>query len=83
MIILLIIIFLFSGLVAFYHGQYDKTTFLDRPLIMDSVIFTFIANISILLLFISSLFLFRESPLLFLELLLVLLFLNFVRKRVL
>lgn len=83
MIIFLCIVFLLSGLIAFYHSQYDRTTFLDRPLIMNSVVFTFIANLCILLLFISSLFLFRESITLFIILLLILLFLNFLRKTVL
>lgn len=80
--IILSIIFLITGFIVLYRGQYEKSTFLDRPLIMDSVIFTFIANISTLLVVVTGVVLTINSWVLILVLLVVLHVLNFLRKKI-
>lgn len=55
--IILPIMFVLLGLIVLFRGQYEKSSTLDKPLIMGSVFFQFIANVSIIAFLIIAVYL--------------------------
>ena len=83
MSIILSTLFVLLGLIVLFRGQYEKLGPLDRPLILGSIFFQFVANIStIAFLIIAVYMIVNDFKSIFLPIV-ILFVLNEARKRLL